>query len=53
MPIDCAFFHCDGLTSIEFNGTIAQWNAISKISNRDSYTGFYTIHCTDGDIAKS
>ncbi len=48
-----AFYGCAGLTNITFNGTIAQWNAISKGTNWNSGTGNYTIHCTDGDISKS
>lgn len=48
-----AFRGCSGLTSITFNGTKAQWNAISKGSSWNSNTGNYTIHCTDGDIPKS
>ena len=47
-----AFRGCTGLTSINFNGTKAQWNAISKGSWWNSYTGSYTVHCTDGDISK-
>ena len=47
-----AFYGCSGLTSVTFVGTKAQWNAISKGSDWNSSTGNYTIHCTDGDIAK-
>lgn len=48
-----AFHGSYRLTSITFEGTKAQWNAISKgdFWNRD--TGNYTVHCTDGNIAKS
>ena len=49
---DRAFWGCIRLTSIEHNGTISQWNAISKGSDWNMATGEYTIHCTDGDIAK-
>ena len=45
-----AFSGCTSLTSITFNGTKAQWNAISKDESWDDGTGAYTIHCTDGDI---
>ena len=48
-----SFFGCSSLTSITFNGTKAQWNAISKDSDWNAKTGNYTIHCTDGDIPKS
>jgi hypothetical protein len=54
-----AFSGCSRLTSITFQGTKAQWNAISKGSYWNSYTGSYTVHtgsytvhCTDGDIEK-
>ena len=47
-----AFAGCSGLTNITFSGTIEQWNAIGKESGWNSNTGPYTIHCTDGDIAK-
>ena len=48
-----AFHGSYRLTSITFEGTTSQWNAISKGNfwNRD--TGNYTVHCTNGDIAKS
>ena len=48
-----AFSQCEALTSIEFNGTMDEWNSISKGEEWDRYTGAYTVHCTDGDIAKS
>ena len=47
-----AFSCCISLTSITFNGTKAQWNAISKGYDWDCYIGSYTVHCTDGDIEK-
>ena len=48
-----AFNGCSGLTSITFNGTIAQWNAISK-----GYVWKYNVPatqviCTDGTISIS
>ncbi len=49
---DSAFEDCSGLTSITYQGTKAQWEAIAKASSWNSFTGSYTIHCTDGDIAK-
>lgn len=48
-----AFNICKNLTSITFNGTQEQWNAIKKGTGWNKNTGNYTIHCTDGDIAKS
>ena len=47
------FYGCSSLTSITFQGTQAQWGAISKGSNWNSNTGTYTIYCTDGNISKS
>lgn len=47
------FYNCIGITSVTFNGTKAQWNAISKGNQWNYNTGNYTIHCTDGDIPKS
>ena len=46
------FSNCSKLTSINFKGTKAEWNAISKGSRWDSDTGKYTIYCTDGTITK-
>lgn len=48
-----AFYACNKLTDITFQGTKAQWDSITKGSLWDGNTGNYTIHCTDGDIAKS
>ncbi|MGM9631563.1 MAG: leucine-rich repeat domain-containing protein [Eubacteriales bacterium] len=49
---DCAFADCGELVDIQFGGTKAEWNAISKVSSWDYFTGNYTIHCTDGDLSK-
>ena len=49
---DSAFSSCHALESIHYNGTIQQWNAISKGNYWNNGTGNYTIHCTDGDISK-
>lgn len=46
------FSGCTSLTSITYTGTIAQWNVITFDINWNYNTGSYTIHCTDGDIAK-
>ena len=48
-----AFSDCTSLANIIFNGTKAQWNAITKDSSWDSNTtGNYTIYCTDGELKK-
>ncbi|MBQ4140415.1 MAG: leucine-rich repeat protein [Clostridia bacterium] len=53
-----AFYNCTKLTKINYNGTKAEWNSITK---RDIFeywdtwnknTGEYIIYCTDGRIAK-
>ena len=43
---------CTSLASIHYNGTKAQWNAISKGYDWNSGTGRYTIYCIDGNISK-
>ena len=48
----CAFSYCSSLKSINFQGTKAQWNAISKETYWNENTGSYTIYCTDGNISK-
>ena len=47
-----AFSYCSSLTRIDFNGTMAEWNAITKYSDWDSSTGSCTVYCTDGQITK-
>ena len=47
---DCAFLDCISLKSITYNGTIAQWNLITKGSAWQSGTGDFTVYCTDGNI---
>ena len=48
-----AFYECSGLTAINFRGTKAQWKAIRKDTDWDSFTGEYTVICTDGTISKA
>ena len=47
------FSCCVSLESVAYSGTGEEWNAIDKASGWDSNTGNYTVHCTDGDFAKS
>ena len=49
----CAFYGCKRLTSINYNGTKAQWKAITKGIAWNDCTGPYTVYCTDGIICKS
>ncbi len=44
------FYECSNLTSIRFNGTKEEWNAITKKSYWYSDCPLAVIHCTDGDI---
>ena len=47
-----AFGECTRLTSIKFNGTKAQWNAVSKGSNwKYNVPSACKVICTDGTIS--
>ena len=48
-----AFSGCSGLTDIVYLGTKTQWNSMQKGVSWDFSTGNYTVHCTDGDLAKN
>ena len=48
-----AFGWCSDLMTINFQGTMAQWQAIEKDSTWDNSTGEYAVHCTDGTISKA
>ncbi len=50
---DYAFYDCDSLTRIVYEGTMAEWRAISKGSDWNYNTGVYTVTCTDGVLSKS
>ena len=50
---DYAFFTCYGLTNIRFNGTKAQWKAVSMGIYWDSHLDNYTVTCTDGKLDKN
>ena len=50
---DWAFAYCSNLESIKFEGTMEQWQAISKGSFWMSDTGDFTIICTDGELDKN
>ena len=49
---DFAFWACYSLTSITYNGTVSEWNEISKDEYWDSDAGNYNVYCTDGTISK-
>ena len=40
------------LTTINYNGTMSQWNAIAFGDLWDMHIGDYTVYCSDGNIAK-
>ena len=46
-----AFYDCSRLTSITFNGTIAQWNAISKGTDWKKRVPATQVVCTDGKVS--
>lgn len=45
------FANCESLSEIIFEGTVAEWNAITKSAYWNESMGEYTITCTDGSIA--
>ena len=46
-----AFYGCGSLKSVTFEGTVAQWNAISKGSGWNDYTPLFTkVVCSDGTV---
>jgi len=47
-----AFDRCINLTSIIYQGTTAQWNAITKRQKWDKEMGYYAVICTDGRLEK-
>ena len=47
---DGAFRYTDNLSTINFGGTKAEWNAITKGAYNSERLNKATIHCTDGDI---
>lgn len=47
------FYKCTSLKDIIFEGTMAEWEAVTKGENWDQDTGDYTVHCIDGDIVKA
>ena len=49
---DHVFEHCYRLTAINYDGTMAKWNTITKGENWDNNTGDYIVYCVDGNITK-
>lgn len=46
------FSYCNSLTTINYKGTVEQWNAIYKSTDYDSDSGDYIVYCMDGYVAK-
>ena len=49
----CMFANCTALTDIFYDGTMAEWEALTKGADWNANTGAYTVHCSDGDVAKA
>jgi hypothetical protein len=47
-----AFSSSGNLSTINYNGTVTEWEAIEKGAGWHVYTGNYTVYCTDGTVAK-
>ena len=47
---DSAFYSCTALTDFNFNGTMAQWGAITLSNGWKDNAAFTVVHCTDGDV---
>lgn len=48
---DRAFQNSDNKLIINYEGTISEWNAISKHSNWKPTSYYFTVHCADGDLS--
>ena len=44
------FSNCPLLTELTYQGTMANWNSITKGNNWKQNTPLTTVHCSDGDI---
>ena len=49
---EMVFMSCDLLTSVNYAGTVEQWNNITKASGWNANEASYVIYCIDGEIAK-
>jgi hypothetical protein len=47
----CAFSDCTDLTSITFEGTVAQWNSITKGNNLFFKIPATEVICSDGTVS--
>ena len=49
---DAAFYKCSSLAYINYDGTVEEWNIVSKGSSWNTSTGAYVVCCVNGKIAK-
>lgn len=47
---DFAFMGCTKLSDFNYNGTTAQWRAITLGTDWNFNSAFTVVHCTDGDV---
>lgn len=47
-----AFFSCGVLKTIDFDGTVEEWNAVTKGKGWDTLTGEFRVLCADGTVNK-
>ncbi len=47
-----AFFSCGVLKTVDYDGTVEEWNAMMKGKGWDSLTGDYKVLCSDGAVKK-
>ena len=45
-----AFTYCTSLETINYEGTVNQWNSITKGSGWNNSVPATTVHCSDGDV---
>jgi len=48
---NAAFEECESLGSIQYNGTVEEWNAIEKYEELESDFTCVTVVCSDGEIS--
>ena len=48
---ESAFYFCYRLTNITFNGTMEEWNVISKGTNWNFFVPATEVVCTDGTVS--
>ena len=47
---ELAFADCKSLSEIRFDGTVAQWESVTKIGNWHRDTPAHCVKCADGDV---